>query len=53
MAWGGLAHIAENTKDSEVTDLFRHSAELINLSSANAHSYHIGTVIYIIVYIII
>jgi len=41
-AWAGLAHIAEFMDDNEVTDLFRHSSELINISSANAHSFHIA-----------
>ena len=45
-AWAGLAHIAESEDNLETTDLFRHSAELINISSANAHSYHIGIFTY-------
>ena len=41
-AWAGLAHLAEVEANNEVTDLFRHSAELINKDSAEGHAFHIA-----------
>ena len=40
--WAGQAHVAEKLDHPDRTDLFRHSAELINKSAANGHSYHIA-----------
>ena len=41
-AWAGQAHVAEKLDHYEITDLFRHSAELINQSAANGHSFQIA-----------
>ena len=41
-SWAGQAHVAEQMNHHELTDLFRHSAELTSKTASNGHAYHIA-----------